>query len=306
MHSFAAKCCWLVLGWPLLASSALHAQSTIGEVFASDASVRGAVILSGNGTQVLSGSQVSAGEAAAVLKLARGGEVRICPKTNLSLSADASGKSLVVGMNAGAMEVDYALPAAADSILTPDFRLQLISPGNFHFALSVTASGDTCLHSLEGSDAAVFVAEMMGTESYQLSPGKNVLFKAGRISGASEAPRSCGCPETKAELPPKLELPAAKEAPQAVASQEVAHRSTPAGEGHLEVDTGFVYRGEKEVQDYSATVARLSISHDDSKLALALLPQVKGPEMAESKPPAQKKPGVLHRFTSFLGRLFGK
>jgi hypothetical protein len=301
----------LLLGFALTAAPALYAQNEIGEVFSSDASVRGSVVLSGNGAHVLSGSQVAAGDGVALLKLARGGEVRICPKTDLSLSVDASGKALVLGMNAGALELNYSLQASADSLITPDFRLQLISPGTFHLAISVAPSGDTCMRSLAGNDASVFVAEMMGDGAYQLSPGKNVLFKAGRISGATDAPAACGCRETKAETPAAVELPkqadqAGKPAAESAASfaASFAPQSAPPSEAHLEVESSFVYRGEEAVQDYYGSVARLSLSSDNSNLALALLPTVSGP-VAKTKPP-EKNPGMFHRLGRFLGRLFGK
>lgn len=302
---------WLVLSCALLSAPAMYAQSAIGEVFASDASVRGSVILSGNGTRVLSGSQVSAGDAVAVLKLERGGQVRICPKTNLSLSADSAGKSLVLGMNAGAMEVDYPLLSASDSVLTPDFRLQLISPGDFHFAISVGVSGDTCLRTLPGNDAAVFVAEMMGSESYQLTPGKSVLFKAGKISGAMEAPKNCGCPEVKAEpvqADPKTVAPdAALEIPAKIA-ETIAADPQPTADAHMEVESTFVYRGKNAMpDDLYSTVSKLSVSTDNSHLALALLPKVSAPAVAAAEPPkAEKKPGVFHRLGKFMGRLFSK
>jgi len=291
--------------WLLLATAAAQAQqNAIGEVFSSDASVRGSVTLSGNGARVLSGSQVTAGDAAAVLKLERGGQVRICPHTNVSLNSNATGKSLVLGVNAGAVEVDYTLLNSTDSVLTPDFRLQLISPGDFHFALSVGASGDTCLHSLNGNDAAVFVAEMMGAESYQLMPGRSVLFKAGKISGASEAPTNCGCPvvQTAAPVAPAAATPATQPPP----LPETAQPKTAApDQAHLEADTTFVYHGKNHEQDFAGTVAKLSWSHDDSRLALALLPQVQ-PPADTAKPPEKKKPGLLHRFAHTIGRVFGR
>jgi hypothetical protein len=317
----------LLLGIALAASPALYAQNEIGEVFSSDASVRGSVVLSGHGAHVLSGSQVSAGDGVALLKLERGGELRICPKTNLSLSVDANGKSLVVGMNVGAVELNYSLESSSDSVITPDFRLQLISPGSFHLAISVARSGDTCMRSLPGNDASVFVAEMMGNGAYQLSPGKSALFKSGRISGLADAPAVCGCPKLETEAPapiltnqgstasagatataslaPPATAPAAT--PAAVSSSPPA--ATPASnarEAHLEVEGSFVYRGNEAVQDYDyyVTVSRLSLSADNSRLALALLPQVSGP-VAETKPQAQNS-GFLHRLGRFLARLVGK
>jgi len=307
--------------------SALHAQNAIGEVYSGDASVRGSVVLSGNGAHVLSGSQVSAGEGVALLRLERGGELRICPKTNLSLSADQSGKSLVLGMNAGAMELNYSLRTAQDSLITPDFRFQLISPGSFHLAISVAPTGDTCVRSLPGNDASLFIAEMMGTDSYQLSPGKNVLFRGGRISGATDAPPICGCPAVKAQpealtstapafseavpAPPKPASEAKPSPnPEAPSIPDLAQGKVPSkvpsseADPHLEVESSFVYRGSETVQDYYASVARLSVSTDNSRLALALLPQVTGPAAKTELPP--RKTNVLRRFGRFMGRLFRK
>lgn len=292
----------LLLGVALAAAPPLYAQNEIGEVFSSDASVRGSVVLSGHGAHVLSGSQISAGDGVALLKLERGGELRICPKTNLSLTVDANTKSLVVGMNVGAMELNYSLLSSVDMVITPDFRLQLISPGNFHLAISVAPSGDTCMRSLPDNDASVFVAEMMGNGAYQLSPGKNVLFKAGRISGVTDAPSACGCPDLKAEKLPPI---AANQAPPPAPTQ--ATTATPASntnEPHLEVEGSFVFRGNETVPDYYAAISRLSLSNDNSSLALALQPKVSGP-VVETKPNAQK-PGMLHRLRRFLGRLVGK
>ena len=302
----------LLLGFALAASVAAHGQNAIGEVFSGDASVRGQVLFSNQGTEVLSGSQVTAGEGAAVLKLKRGGQVRICPGTNLSLTTDASGKALALAMSAGSMELDYTLTSASDAVLTPDFRLQLISPGTFHLAISVGASGDTCMRTLPGNDAAVFVAEMMGRDSYQLSPWKSVLFGGGKISGATVAPERCGCPEptAPARIPEVAESPAHGGSATTQGPPAEKHRTenqtaeAASAEqnavAHLEADTQFAYRGDQQVQDLYGQVSRLSISTDNSALALALLPQVSGPP---AKPaPAEKKSGFLH----WLGHLFGR
>jgi hypothetical protein len=171
------------------------------------------------------------------------------------------------------------------------------------------------VRSLAGSDAALFIAEMMGTDSYQLSPGKSVLFRAGKISAATDAPAECGCPELKpstaleaAMTPAAAPANATQSAFQNVdqkldrsADQNAIQSAIPA---HLEVNGSFVYRGDAAVQDYYSSVSRLSLSTDNSKLTLALLPQVKGPA-AESKP-TPKKAGVLHRIGNFFGHLFAK
>ena len=331
----------LLLGVGLALAGSAHAQTqkSLGVLFSGDASVRGAVLLRAQATEVLSGSQVAAGEGTALLKLERGGQLRICPKTNLSLNAGAIGKALSLGLNAGAMELDYTLDSGADSLITPDFRLLLISPGTFHLAISVSSSGDTCMRSLPGNSASIFVTEMMGSDSYQLAPGKHVLFLKGKIALASPAPEVCGCPESS---PPKVEVaeaapanaPAAESpaavpaqpaepqqaasatlpataaqasAPQAIpgvtrgdegpaaAPTPAAAAATPGAAAaqpevaHMEVDSRFSYRGEGEAQDFYTSASRLSISTDNSKLALALLPQIIKPSEPASGPhPAEQ------------------
>src|SRR5512135_3006613 len=90
--------------------SIAQAQGPVGEVFASDASVQGSVTLAAaGGAQVMSGSQVSAGARPAILKLTRGGTVRICPNTVLTVTSSISGRSLLYSMNKGQIEFHFDL-----------------------------------------------------------------------------------------------------------------------------------------------------------------------------------------------------
>ncbi|MCI0354479.1 MAG: hypothetical protein L0099_05480 [Acidobacteria bacterium] len=177
---------------PLTGASA---QDALAEVFASDATVRGSVVLVGSGTRVLSGSSVSAGSQAAVVRLARGGEVRVCPGNSVTLASATGGRDLLWGVGTGAIEVHYALQASADTLMTPDFRLLLAGPGAFHFALSSDNRGNTCVRSLPGNGSSVIVQELGGGGSYQVRPGEQVLFRNGTMSEVDSAtPLSCGCP----------------------------------------------------------------------------------------------------------------
>jgi hypothetical protein len=83
-----------------------------------------------------------------------------------------------------------------------------------------------------------------------------------------------------------------------------APAASKAGEAHLEVDSSFAYHGNEATPDLYGMASRLSLSTDNSKLALALLPQVSGPT-PENEAPA-RKPGLLHRLGSLLGRLVGR
>ena len=166
--------------------SAQEAQS-IGELYATDASVKGSVLLAGSGTSVLSGSSIQAGAQAATLKLDRGGSLFVCEGTKLTVNSSKNGRQLLLSLNSGNLELNYPLGTEADSLLTPDLQLMLPGPGTVHVAVRVDPNGDTCVQALPWTAAAVVVSESLGDATYQVKPDEAVLFKGGpsKISQAS-------------------------------------------------------------------------------------------------------------------------
>src|SRR5215472_17447100 len=146
----------------------------LGELFASDAGQK-SLQLAGSGMTVVSGSELSAGIAPATLKLYRGGQVRICPRSGLSVSA--SGHGLMLATGTGAVEVDYQLsPESVDVVITTDFNVTLIGPGAFHFSLEVNKRGDTCMKPLPGNSAEISFSELLRNGTNKAKAEEAVFF----------------------------------------------------------------------------------------------------------------------------------
>lgn len=316
-----------------------HAQAVVGEMFASDASVRGSVLFASGGTQIQSGSSVTAGDAAAVLKLRRGGEVRVCPRTDVSVAASPNGRDLLWGMNSGSIEAHFTLSTSADTVMTPDFRILLSGPGIFHFAISADKSGNTCVKALPENTASLIVTELNGDGTYQVKPNVQVVFKNGKVADASPlVPPDCGCPPPKGlpVLTAKKETPEVAAVPNATTAAGNGTSSpgdetlpplptTPAnqlpeavalapdGQKHLEMEAPFVYQAGNPEKELDYVAARLRLTEGATLPGPTVFgppePKPEPPKAAPAQPGAEaakpkEKKGFFGKVGSFFARIF--
>lgn len=301
------------------------AQSPLGELFASDPGAPSAARPAGTGMAVLPGSELSAGIAPATLKLSRGGQVRICPRSQLTISS--GGQGLMLGMGVGAIEIEYHLnQPATDLVVTPDFNIRLAGPGTYHFALGVNSRGDTCFKPLPGNSAGIVFSELLGSDMYGVAADEAALFPEGKLGGRTALTDSCGCPAAA----PAMRAAAAPETPSSrneghagervlVATRDATAPLPPdqPGQTHVEVETPFVFSA-KAAAAVPGPVAKIEFStlpnvflvqEEPDPIVLSVKPPETPAKEAKHEPapaaaPKKQKKGFMARIKGFFGSIF--
>jgi hypothetical protein len=302
-------------------------------LFAADAHGNSSLQAAGSGMSVVSGAELSAGIAPATLKLYRGGEVRLCSRTGVSVSAGGHGLMLATGV--GALEVNYQLTQdSVDVLITPDFNVTLVGPGTFHFSLELNKKGDTCVKPLAGNTSEIAFTELLGSGTYKVKADEAVFFPGGKLQQTSSFTGDCGCPPTapvmRAEAAPSpTPTPAQPQNPASAAEHVAVASSAPAsatppdhpGDVHVEVDAPFVF----SARPAGPSVARLQVSslpnvffmqeQVDPVVLTEKQPEVSAQAAAEPPKPAAETPrkekkekaekkGFMGRVKGFFGSLF--
>ena len=311
--------------------SSIAGAQRIGDVYASDATVKGSVRYTSTGLEVDNGSVITAGQHSASVRLARGGQVRICPGTNLTVNSSPKGQELMFAMSAGSFEGEYDLPPTADAILTPDFRILISGPAKVNvsitawpsvrrtFGLPLSQMGPFLAASVCGYLVSSFsggaVVRRVGVGRLLL--GSSLLIVASLCGYAAapvpSAPASQVATPSIATPPPetrpaptpqqKAAALAAVQNEPAVAAAASAAASLPqqsAAQVQVQVDAPMVFRGASTATDgdVTATLARVHIERLPWPETPTITPQP--PSASKAKVQTNEKKGFFHRLAKAL------
>lgn len=155
--------------------------------------MNGRAFITTNGT-------ISSGTTTAEVSLPQRGTLQVCAATTVKIAADASAPAgetpgLLLAMDHGAVETSFSTGRNADTILTPDFRILIGSPGTANVKVRLGQGGDTCIDNPTGNSPYVLVTSVFDGSVYRVQPGQRVMFQHGSLHEVVDQEKEpCGCP----------------------------------------------------------------------------------------------------------------
>ena len=194
----------LILGLLSLPAFSAFAQQPIAFVPTQGVSLSGSLSVADGKASIGNNGSITAGDDTAHLTLARGGELLVCTSTKVHLSKDTSAgdnsdpsadSALMIALDRGALETNYATGKYSDVLLTPDLRILISGPGQAALKIRVNQKGDTCVDNHGANAPYVTVTSQFEGGVYRVQPNQRVLFERGSLQQVVDnEPEPCGCP----------------------------------------------------------------------------------------------------------------
>jgi hypothetical protein len=165
----------------------------------SGATVTGALQVTAGKTLIVASGSVTSGDKTTEVTLPRRGMLRVCASTTVKLAADKSvpaGETpgLMMALDHGAVEADFAAAQNSDIVLTPDFRILISGPGAAEVKVRLGQRGDTCVDNPGQNAPYVLVTSVFDGGAYRVQPGQRVMFQHGSLQEVVDQEKEpCGC-----------------------------------------------------------------------------------------------------------------
>jgi hypothetical protein len=259
---------------------------------------------------ITSNAEVTSGPETTQIELPRRGVLRVCATTSVHLSSDSSvpageTRGLMMALDHGAIEADFATGRNADILLTPDFRILIGGQGAVDVKVRLGEHGDTCIDN-PGTDAPyVLVSSVFDGGAYRVQPGQRVLFERGSLHDVNDNEKEpCGCPPSTPDSTQANAFPLAQSQGMAPMPPPAPLPNPPAPAAPTASTPPLVVNGADNAPPPApATQAPVQPTTQNPAAPSPAAPATPSPSTQQPAPP--KKPGFMQRLGSFFRRIFG-
>jgi hypothetical protein len=285
---------------PTLASPPLAIVPLDASVSGSAQSVAGSMQAWNGRAYIASNGEITAGSRTALVTLPYRGTLNVCPSTTVKLSVDSNVPAsevpgLLIALDTGSLEANFAIAKNADMVLTPDLRILISGPGSADLKVKLGDGGDTCVDNAGANAPYVVVTSVFDSGLYRVEPGQRVLFQHGSVQQVVDQEQEpCGCPP--AATPERNEFPLAQSQGLAPTAPSTFVVKTPDSGQGTEV---LSYSGATHSFGSGTSKPAPSAPATDAIMAPPPVPVPPPP------PPPQKKPRFIKRVGSFFKHFFG-
>lgn len=311
----------------MAAGASVYAQqAAIAYVPAAGVTVSGSLSVADGKISIGNNGMIKAGDATAMVKLARGGDLRVCASTEVHLSRDTSvqgaDSALMIAMDRGALEASYVPGKYSDVLLTPDLRILISGPGTADLKIRVNKQGDTCVDNHGANAPYVTVTSQFEGGVYRVQPNQRVMFEHGSLQQVvdNEA-EPCGCPavappiavassgarsQGKTAAEAANPFPLARSEGLAGPEPEPTEPVVPVGVAHAEVQAPLAYSAAATPNpEVPGAAGKAPNALAEAKLPAAVRTESQAVDAEIAPVKAQAHRGFFHAIGHFFAKMFG-